>query len=241
MVYANFKAHAFSYLNTTSMDSEHVLNGSECGFACVSNPSCSSFNLAAFHDGSGKLLCEFLPSDVFNNSDKFIISQSYHHFSITIIMIHDTRALCQRLSLFSTLGPIIRVQCPIQVCDVNANCQHTYSSYSCSCKTGFIEDEKIAKVYCDITQIGEGWTLIVRFSNNDVINWMSETGHRWYDQHVGIGATTTFCLVSGRNFKITHSNDPQSHSHGTAWPDKHSDLKLHVMGTVEIVQSLKAL
>ena len=179
MVYANFKAHAFSYLNTTSMDSEHVLNGSECGFACVSNPSCSSFNLAAFHDGSGKLLCEFLPSDVFNNSDKFIISQSYHHFSITvsekfvsglwtqlekscgltrrdglmrlvtlitspkqflntviilvirvfelhfffvcffllllfffapiqITMIHDIRALCQRLSLFSTLGPIIR-------------------------------------------------------------------------------------------------------------------------------------
>ena len=84
MVYANFKAHAFSYINTTSMDSEHVLNGSECGFTCVSNPSCSSFNLAAFHDGSGKLFCEFLPSDVFNNSDKFIISQSYHHFSITV-------------------------------------------------------------------------------------------------------------------------------------------------------------
>ena len=81
---------------------------------------------------------------------------------------------------------------------------------------------------------------------------MSETGHRWYDQHVGIGATTStnekcwhdltaFCLVSGRNFKITHSNDPQSHSQGTAWPDKHSDLKSQVMGTVEIVQSLKAL
>lgn len=47
------------------------------------------------------------------------------------------------------------------------------------------------QVYSDITQIGEGWTLIVRFSNNDVINWMSETGHRWYDQHVGIGATTS--------------------------------------------------
>lgn len=72
---------------------------------------------------------------------------------------------------------------------------------------------------------------------------MSETGHWWYDQHVGIGATTStnekcwhdltaFCLVSGRNFKITHSNDPQ---------DKHSDLKSQVMGTVEIVQSLKAL
>ena len=108
------------------------------------------------------------------------------------------------------------------------------------------------QVYSDITQIGEGWTLIVRFSNNDVINWMSETGHRWYDQHVGIGATTStnekcwhdltaFCSVSGRNFKITHSNDPQSHSQWTAWPDKHSDLKSQVMGTVEIVQSLKAL
>ena len=27
---------------------------------------------------------------------------------IQIIMVHDIRALCQRLSLFSTLGPIIR-------------------------------------------------------------------------------------------------------------------------------------
>ena len=79
-----FMAHAFSYPNITSIGSEHVLNDSECGFACVSNPSCFSFNLAAFHDGNGKLFCELLPSDGFNNSDKFIISQSYHNFSITV-------------------------------------------------------------------------------------------------------------------------------------------------------------
>ena len=87
---------------------------------------------------------------------------------------------------------------------------------------------------------------------NSIVIWKSTNLHRWYDQHVGIGATTStnekcwhdltaFCWVSERNFKITHSNDPQSHSQGTAWPDKHSDLKSQVMGTVELVQSLKAL
>ena len=70
-----------------------------------------------------------------------------------------------------------------------------------------------------MTNIGEGWTLIARFSNNDNKNWMNDTGHLWYDQKVAMGTTTSpllntdmispaFWLTSGKEFKITRSEDP---------------------------------
>ena len=84
MAYAKFKAHKFSYLNITIIGSDYVLKGTECGLACVNIPSCFSFNLAAFHDINSKVLCELLPSDMYNNSDKFGASHFHHHFSITV-------------------------------------------------------------------------------------------------------------------------------------------------------------
>ena len=84
MAYVNFKTHKFSYLNITTIGSDYVGKGSECGFACVNIPSCFSFNLAAFHDINGKVLCELLPSDLYNNSDKLVPSQSHHHYSIAV-------------------------------------------------------------------------------------------------------------------------------------------------------------
>ena len=73
--------------------------------------------------------------------------------------------------------------------------------------------ENLLQVYCDVT-----WTLIARFSNLDTKNWMLDTGHWWYDQTVAEGTTTdpsvnadmispAFWLVSGREFKITRSDD----------------------------------
>ena len=79
--FANFELHKFSYLNITSLGSDYVLDGEECGFACVSLPSCFSYNLA---DINGRILCELLPSDKYNNSDKFVSNQSFHHFSIVV-------------------------------------------------------------------------------------------------------------------------------------------------------------
>ena len=38
----------------------------------------------------------------------FVVVVVFFFAPIQITMIHDIRALCQRLSLFSTLGPIIR-------------------------------------------------------------------------------------------------------------------------------------
>ena len=70
-----------------------------------------------------------------------------------------------------------------------------------------------------MTSGGKGWTLIARFSNNDNKNWMKDSGYWWYDQQVAMGTTTVpyvntdmispaFWLVSGREFKITRSDDP---------------------------------
>ena len=81
LVFASFKAHKFSYLNITALGTDYVLNDNECGFACVEIPSCFSFNMAAYHDINGRTLCELLPSDKYNNSDKLVTSQSFHHFS----------------------------------------------------------------------------------------------------------------------------------------------------------------
>ena len=65
----------------------------------------------------------------------------------------------------------------------------------------------------------QGWTLIARFSNNDNKNWMRDDGLWWFDQQVAMGTTTdpsinsdmispAFWSVSGREFKITSSDDP---------------------------------
>ncbi|KAL9962501.1 hypothetical protein ACROYT_G031606 [Oculina patagonica] len=75
------------------------------------------------------------------------------------------------------------------------------------------------KVYCHMTDDSKGWTLIARFSNSDDKNWMDDTGYWWYDQQVAMGATTdpsvntdaispAFWLVSGKELKITRSDDP---------------------------------
>ena len=80
----NFKPDMFSFLNITSLGSDLVAENIDCGFTCLEIPSCFSYNVAAFPDISGKFLCEPLPSDKFNNSDKFIDSLLYHHFSIPV-------------------------------------------------------------------------------------------------------------------------------------------------------------
>jgi len=74
------------------------------------------------------------------------------------------------------------------------------------------------QVYCHIDK-QKGWTLVARFSNSDSKNWMRDDGLWWYDQQVAVGAATdpsinsdmvspAFWLVSGREFKITRSDDP---------------------------------
>ena len=75
------------------------------------------------------------------------------------------------------------------------------------------------EVYCELSTDGRGWTLVARFSNNDVKNRITDTGHWWYDRQVATGKTESpfintdmispaFWLVRGSEFKITRSDDP---------------------------------
>ena len=82
--YVNFMMDEFSLLNITSLGRNLLEDQIDCGFACLEIPSCISYNVAVFPDINGKLLCELLPSDKYNNSEKFIQSQYFHHFSIPV-------------------------------------------------------------------------------------------------------------------------------------------------------------
>ena len=84
VAYANFAAHKFRYLNVTPLVSSSVKELRECGKLCVDHSSCFSTNLAAFRDQDGKMICELLPSDKYNNYDKFIGHQTFHHLSIMV-------------------------------------------------------------------------------------------------------------------------------------------------------------
>ncbi|CAH3030487.1 unnamed protein product, partial [Porites evermanni] len=82
LFYVNFMISEFSYLNISSIGRNLIQDENDCGYACLEIPSCFSYNVAAFPDVNGKLLCELLPSDKFNNSDKFNASKEFHHFYI---------------------------------------------------------------------------------------------------------------------------------------------------------------
>ena len=97
--YVNFMMDEFSLLNITSLGRNLLEDQNECGFACLEILSCISYNVAAFPDINGKLLCELLPSDKYNNSDKFISSQYFHHFSFPV---SRTANLYNKYRLFFT-------------------------------------------------------------------------------------------------------------------------------------------
>ena len=84
VAFARFKAHKLSYLNITALGAVYVHSDIHCGLACINTPSCFSFNLAAVIDLNSKILCELLPSDIHNNSDKLVANGLFHHFSIWV-------------------------------------------------------------------------------------------------------------------------------------------------------------
>ena len=77
----NFIEDKFSYLNIAVVSKRFVERSLQCALMCLESLPCFSFNLAAFPDNNDKLLCEHLPSDKYNNSEKFIPSNAFHHFS----------------------------------------------------------------------------------------------------------------------------------------------------------------
>ena len=100
VAFANFKAHRFSFLNITSLGTDYVLNEEQCGFACSETPSRFSYNLAASYDNIGRILCELLPSDNYNNSDKYISKPLVHHFSIAVSTSLTNSLKCILIRMF---------------------------------------------------------------------------------------------------------------------------------------------
>ena len=81
LAYANFVTQKFYHLNITPLISHSAKVLAECGKMCVVHPSCFSANFAEYFHG---IVCELLPSDKYNNSNKFLESAVFHHLSIKV-------------------------------------------------------------------------------------------------------------------------------------------------------------
>ena len=82
--FAYFIEEKFSHLNITALVKRVAENSLSCAFSCLNNLGCFSFNFAAFPDKAGKFTCEILSSDKFSNSEGFLPSKAFHHFSIVV-------------------------------------------------------------------------------------------------------------------------------------------------------------
>lgn len=82
--YAHFKGHHQHRLNVLPITKTALRTQHECGQFCADTKTCFSFNVASVTNANNNLLCELLPTDIFNKSDKFGSNPSFHHFSIKV-------------------------------------------------------------------------------------------------------------------------------------------------------------
>ncbi|CAH3188857.1 unnamed protein product [Porites evermanni] len=145
----------FSYPNISSIGQNLIQDENDCGYACLEIPSCFSYNLAAFPDVNGKLLCELLPSDKFNNSDKLNASKEFHHFYIpphdwpnSYVCVTVGRSDMSKFTEGSRQGScppgFAGNRCEIDIngcenilCLNNGTCTDRSNGLNCSCPPGF--------------------------------------------------------------------------------------------------------
>ena len=79
-----FIKEEYHYLNVPKVGTFTVYDSLDCTFECLGNPSCLSFNLAAYKGADGKLRCELLSSEKYSNPEEYKRNESFHHFSIKV-------------------------------------------------------------------------------------------------------------------------------------------------------------
>ena len=79
-----FIKEEYHYLNVPKVGTFTVYDSLDCTFECLGNPSCLSFNLAAYKGADGKLRCELLSSEKYSIPEEYKRNESFHHFSIKV-------------------------------------------------------------------------------------------------------------------------------------------------------------
>ena len=74
----------YHYLNVSKVGTFTVYDSLDCSFECLGNPSCLSFNLAAYKGADGKLRCELLSPEKYSSPEEYKRNESFHHFSIKV-------------------------------------------------------------------------------------------------------------------------------------------------------------
>ena len=72
-----FIKEEYHYLNVPKVGTFTVYDSLDCTFECLGNPSCLSFNLAAYKGADGKLRCELLSSEKYSSPEEYKRNESF--------------------------------------------------------------------------------------------------------------------------------------------------------------------